>query len=208
MRKSLFTPLSYLVLALVAASPAVAEPPVPSWQRGGEGTTYQAWDFQYGSIAPDELDNPYGRPELSGHFQQFIFEIDDKQGIYALRHEIDIVVPNSNLQNPYKDIMLYLVWKPMDESFIKDAHLPDSPLVAVTPFDEMQMNKNDVIENGWHYSTYDITIWPNPDKEWFTVKGNILVDHIAIDTICVPEPATITIIAFGMLAAVRRRKKG
>jgi len=35
---SLFTSLSYLVVALVAASLAVAEPPVPSWQRGSEGT--------------------------------------------------------------------------------------------------------------------------------------------------------------------------
>jgi hypothetical protein len=218
-RKSLFTPLSYLVLTLVAASPAVAEPPVPSWQRGSEGTTFQEWTFNDSSSTPSPVEstfyNPYAdqaNPVLLNvdTIHRWYDNVDQMQGVWALSGEIDIVIPNYPLQNPYKQIQLYLVWKPENETGLPinpNPFLPDLPLVAVTPFNEMMMSLNDVIENGWHYSTYDITIWPNPEKEWFTVKGNILVDHVAIDTVCVPEPATIIIVALGMLGAFRRRKK-
>jgi hypothetical protein len=224
MRKSLFTPLfylplSYLVLALVAASPAVAEPPVPSWQRGSEGTTFQEWTFADGNSMPSPVKSTFYNPN-AGQMNPVLLNVDtvhrwfnevgQMQGVWALSGEIDIVIPNYPQQNPYKQIQLYLVWKPEKETDLpieRSPFLPDSPLVAVTPFNEMLMSINDVIEDSWHYSTYDITIWPNPEKEWFTIKGNILVDHVAIDTICVPEPATIIIVAFGMLGATRRRKK-
>lgn len=219
MSKSLFTSLSYVVVALVAASPAVAEPPVPSWQRGDEGTTFQEWTFDDGNSTPSPVEGTYHNP-YADETNPVLLHVDtlhrwfdtaeQMQGVWALSGEIDIVIPNNPQQNPYKQIQLYLVWKPEKETDLPiepDPFLPDSPLVAVTPFDEMKMSMNDVIEDGWHYSTYDITIWPNPDKEWFTVKGNVLVDYVAIDTICVPEPATVIFVAVGMLTTIRWRKK-
>ena len=219
MRKSLFKSLSYLVAALVAASPAVAEPPVPSWQRGDEGTTFQEWTFDDDTSTPAPVEstfyNPYAdrtNPVLLNvdSVHGWYNNVDQMQGVWALSGEINIIIPNNPQQNPYKQIQLYLVWKPEKETELQiepNPFLPDSPLVAVTPFNKMTTSINDVIEDGWHYSTYDITIWPNPDKEWFNIKGNILVDHVAIDTICVPEPATVIILAFGTLVAIRRRKK-
>jgi hypothetical protein len=55
LRASLFTSLSYLVVALVAASPAVAEPPVPSRQRGSEGSAIGKLCFDL----PDFVNKPY-----------------------------------------------------------------------------------------------------------------------------------------------------
>jgi hypothetical protein len=219
LHKLLFTSLSYLVVALVVAPPAVAEPPVPGWLRDSEGATFQEWTFDDGNFMPSPVEstfhNPYAdqtNPVLLNvdTLHRWFNDVDQMQGVWALSGEMDIVIPNNPQPNPCKQIQLYLVWKPEKETELPinpSPFLPDTPLVAVTPFEEMMVSLNDVIEDGWHYSTYDITIWPNPDKEWFTVKGNILVDYVAIDTICVPEPATIIILAFGMLAAIRRRGK-
>ena len=211
-RKALLITLSYFTAALVAASPAVANPPVLSWQRGSEGSTFQEWSFGTNNAtpSPDDSFNPYAtdnNPVLlhvdTDH--DWYESIDLGQGVWALSGEIDLVIPNRPQQNPYKEILLHLVWKPelnqpTGAPFDKDPFLPDSPLVAVAPFSDMEMTVNDVLDlNGWYHSTYEITIWPNPAKEWFTIKGNILVDSLSVDTICVPEPATIAFLTAGGL---------
>lgn len=218
LRKALLTTLFYFVVALVAASPAVAEPPVPSWPRGGEGTTFQEWSFSDANSTPtpDNLFNPYAAVEnpvlLHVDTDHDWYEsLDLGRGVWALSGEIDIVIPNNPEPNPYKDILIYLVWKeqgndPTGAPFNKDPFLPDEPLVAVAPFVDMEMNLQDIPENGWHHSSYSIRIWPNPQKEWISIKGNILVDYLAIDTVCVPEPATIAILTLGGLFILRTRK--
>jgi hypothetical protein len=218
--KALLITLSYLCVALVAASPAVANPPVLSWQRGSEGTTYQEWYFGTNddTPAPDDSYNPYATQNdpvlLHVDTQHGWYDsIDLGQGVWALSGEMDLVIPNSSEPNPYKQILLELVWKleendPTGAPFAKDPFLPDTPLVAVTPFSSMEMTLDDAVDlNGWHHSAYEITISPNPSKEWLTVKGNILVDSLSVDTICVPEPATIVLFAAGAVVAARKRKR-
>jgi len=217
MRKALITTIFYIAIVLVAASPAVVTPPVPSWQRGSGGATFQEWSFHTGGNDPDIWQNEYGHYTdpglgLSVKSQGWFDNILRADGVYALLFEMDVVLPNRITTDPdsYKDIQIYLVWRPIDDvdgsNLITDPFLPDSPLVAVTPYDEKQESVEDVIDNGWHYSTYEIRIWPNPDKEWFSIKGNILVDYLSIDTICVPEPMTIVIMTAGGLFALRLRK--
>jgi hypothetical protein len=215
MRRTLtLTTLFYFAVALVATS-AFAEPPVPSW-RGAEGSTFQAWSFNAGGNAPDTWQNEYGNHTdpglgLSVKSQGWFDSILGADGVYALSYEIDIVIPNNPVPNDQKDILLHLVWRPLADvvggNLITDPFLPDAPLVAVWPFSDM-MTLDDALDgNGWHHSTYEITIWPNPPKEWFTIKGNILVDYIAIDTICVPEPATIALLTLGSLCTLRFRRR-
>ncbi len=62
----------------------------------------------------------------------------------------------------------------------------------------------------WHY--VDIDIWPNPDSEVITIfgesgaaPGNLL--YIEVDTVSVPEPMTMSLLAAGGLALLRRRRK-
>ncbi len=219
MRRTLIiTMLFYFAVALVATSPAVANPPVLSWDRGDEGSTFQEWYFSTDEDtppAPDAADNPYGTPLLHVDTDHGWYDsIDGGQGVWALSGEIDIVIDNNPVQNPYKEIRIELVWKPegLDPAgapFNKSIFLPDEPLVAVTPFDYMHLTRyeNDPDTSGWIHTWYDITIWPNPPREWITIKGNILVDSIIIDTICVPEPATIALLTLGSLCTLRARRR-
>jgi hypothetical protein len=216
-RKALLITLFNFAAALVATS-AFAEPPVPSW-RGNEGTTFQEWSFDTNNVtpAPDTVNNPYtiGDEQVLLHIDTnhgWYDSLSSGQGVWALSGEIDIVIPNSRQTNPYKEIWLYLVWRPETDvvgtPLTPDPFLPDAPLVAVTPFNQMTLTKQfDNIENEWHHTLFVAGIWPNPPKEWITVKGNILVDSLSIETICVPEPTTIAFLTAGGLSALLLRKR-
>lgn len=61
---------------------------------------------------------------------------------------------------------------------------------------------------------FDIEIFPNPDWEEIIIfgnqGGNLLPGNlltIEVDTVSIPEPATMTLLAIGGLAMLRRRKK-
>jgi hypothetical protein len=168
-------------------------------------TTETVWKFDEPDLtpAPDVVSNPYGDPLLVVDSCYWIDMIDGRIGVFPLSGQIDVYIPNRDVIDGYKDIWLTLIWKP---STI-DTILPEDPLVAVTPFDSMQMSRDDIdLDNGWMQSLFSITIWPNPIEEWFTIKGDIMVDELSIYTECVPEPATISLLGLGILTLVRKRR--
>ncbi len=180
---------------------------IPSW-RGQEGSTYQAWWFSTDSKTPlpEEVDNPYGAPLL---------RVDTaydwlSDGAWPLSGEMDIYIPNRDMRLDQKDIQLQLTWRPGNRD--QTPFLPDQPIVGITTnplFDSMQLSRQDLVLpiGGWILSTFTITLWPNVDEEWFTIKGDIEVDGVIIDTICVPEPATIALLGMGTLAMLKNRRR-
>jgi len=76
--------------------------------------------------------------------------------------------------------------------------------------DPIEATYIDEAENGgWVTETYEFTITPNPAWEeiWFGFEEYpAYVDQVVIDTICVPEPATLLLLSLGGLV-LRRRKQ-
>ncbi len=174
-------------------------------------TTTQIWYFgtEAPMPVPDVVDNAYGVPQLkvapgTGGWQP---TAGGRTGIWSLSGEIDVIIPNYQVLNPYKEITIDLIWAPGGA----DPFLPDQPLVGVSaiPMDKMTMSVvNDPIAGTiWTQSIYSIVIWPNPPREWIAIKGDILVDQLDIKTTCVPEPATMGLLSLGGLALLRARRK-
>jgi hypothetical protein len=71
--------------------------------------------------------------------------------------------------------------------------------------------------DGWHTAAYDFEIHPNPDYEWITFGYDenlvypggspAVITQIVVDTICVPEPATMGLLGIGAIAMLIRSKK-
>lgn len=190
-----------LAVTLAISSTASAhDVVVPDW-RYSSGSTYQKWEFDLDVYqpGPDDVNNPYGTPSLrvtsNGGWVT--------PGAWYLG-EIDALIPNSDVSNPEKWIQIQLTWQPADN----DPFLLGDPFVAVGPFDNMTMSRHDDDKSvpGWILSKYNITISPNPLEEWIAIKGDILVDQLVIDTICVPEPATICLFGLGMLTLLKKRR--
>lgn len=196
MKKKLvvFLCLSCLI-SIVVAGPALALP----------ASTNQEWSFSTSDTMPlpDVVDNPYGEPLLRVvPMGDWIDIIDGYQGVWPLSGEIDVYIPNYQVTRPEKIIIIDLVWKATDI----DPFLPPQPMVGVVPFEDMAMTYLDIpLGGGWIATKYSITLWPNPLEEWITIKGDIMVDSLAIYTECILEPATVCLLGLGALVLLRRR---
>lgn len=71
------------------------------------------------------------------------------------------------------------------------------------------MIENELQPDGWIHSKFYYEFKPNPDIEFlgFFFTDPIALDQVVIDTICIPEPFTISLLGLGGLLLIRRRKR-
>jgi hypothetical protein len=203
-----------VVLSMAVVANASVYP--PSW-RGGAGTTLEQWSFSDSSTSPSpdagNLHNPFGTPSLwIGDRATYFASFDSHTGVWAPKtDEMDLEIPNNPVtgDDTQKTILAEITWKVagLDSRTTHD----DSLMVGVDPeggYTEMDFTRSDTsLGNGWFSTVVKVDIWPNPLSEWITVKGDIYIDEITIDTKCIPEPATLGLLIGGAFMALRRKRK-
>lgn len=197
-----------VVGVMFAASPALATPL-------GPGQTYQEWTFDDNdNPAIPEIDmNPYGTATaaISGAPgsapPEWVSDLAGASGVWQAEQVIQITleIPNQEIRNPYKEIYLEI-------GFLGDL---EAFSVFPTPFGGTVDLVDQQIElvgpaDGWKKLTATYIIEPNPDSESicysFSSDAVAAVDYVIVNTVCVPEPLTVSLLGLGGLLVLRKRR--
>ncbi len=201
----------------------------PDW-RGDPLSVEAEWGFENGppefELVPDGIHNTVGGSNgetLSGYLthidsgpQSYYVDDPDGAGPKGAGWFFDgfvIHIDNWIDNEPYKDIRI---------QFTGYKELVDGPILELgDPFamgldvSAVPLENWMVTDGGWNsdgvmtWSWLDIRIWPNPDREdiWFnTPLPGVIMDQVYVDTISVPEPGTISLLAIGALSLLRKRR--
>ena len=200
--------LLFAAALLLAVWPAMAVPM--------EGHTHQCWDFEQNTgrfgIVPSEYFNPYGDPD--GGPVAMIQGMGGKSVSWSngtwTGEEFKIIldIPNQPIprENDYKilEINMYYLGE-VSFSWVWDVDSGNS----FTRIDEQKTQ-----EGNWNKLYQKWYIAPNPREEIIAIglKGSAagmpaMLDKICIETLCIPEPATLAILGAGAVLAAGRRKK-
>lgn len=170
----------------------------PPWTRGGPGTTYQAWDFATitDPVNADTFYNPYGTPTATINGGSWSYFYDNHIGIWTLgsKDSIDFYIPNTPLNfDTYKEVWTQVTWQP---------DLGPAPVVTVDYGDEESVVSTlqftvPAGSGNWDQSVYLAFLPINPSSENVIVTEVGDVGQVVIDTICVPEPSSLALLALG-----------
>ena len=209
-----------LVFALAAPAwaiavftpPWVANPTDPKWAGGS--TTNQSWEFwgnPLGTVAPAHWDNPYGSATDYNPINSspaFISNGPGLTGVNTWHVDVDgggfsLTIPNDPQDRPYK--MIHLQYTSDKASSGAPITNPQGTAQAGGVAGHAPSDDGDY----WYTYEWTITLQPNPASETIFVPfpASANIGEVDVATICyAPEPVSLSLLALGGLALLRRRK--
>ncbi len=197
----------------------------PPWDRQEPAALFAEYDFRAAPVPtgdvrpgglyfPEQLSNPFGGqpagydpnyPYNGGVGSEWLPAIGIRPGIAVPAFDMEFWNPNAPVARPYKEMYIQVTWLPGG---------PDAdgvaPLLEVTTTDphttliEIAVVNEIPLEDGFFYTRWRVRIEPNPPQEYVRLLpseegGRLYLDQVVIDTICVPEPATVLLLAMALV---------
>jgi hypothetical protein len=198
------------------------------WDRSDNGAVYAEWYFTTpdNPAMPEEYSGP-GTPtalvDASGvsHFLDpgWYATYLGKTGVWhGDLTMINLSLDNIPIANPYKEIWVTVCFRgellPSDNypDFPADEYGPKvTPLVPGGVADVMEIGRYfSVDQDMWRILEIGWRIYPNPLYEDIFLafhNSGADIDYIIVDTICIPEPATLLILGLGSVLLLAKRRQ-
>ena len=205
-----------LLVIFLSGIPSAYAVFVPEW-RGLEGTTYQQWRFDDDDnpAVPEVIDNDYGNASASITIGLFgtLEWMDDpglgtQTGIWDIGGDdgsIVLDIDNRPLALDYKEIWVQVTY------YESIGGAPDVGVVgAQFVSSQTALIEEDGALGAWYLEKSIWRIEPNPSHEQVILTGNpygSVIDQIVVDTYCIPEPASMALLALGGLTILRKRQQ-
>lgn len=206
----------------------------PAW-RGQPRSTVQAWDFltegetpvgspeTFEYLTPDAGNptayNSYGTPATGprlavttgvtglGNYQSP--SGPGPGGAWWDFDHMNLEAPNAGIAAPgtWKDLRIQITYRDV----LQTGMTPRLDILAGVPITAPTFHQS-FTQGDWIVFVQDWHIEPNPVHESIEIEnllagtpGAFAVSEVVVDTICVPEPASLGLLAVGGLALIRRR---
>ncbi len=201
--------LTVLAFAAALVAPTLGDDLYPPPWRGEPNTTFQHWTFSYdqGSLwVPELSNNPYGQPSMHTYWgdEEWYDQFQGRQGVVnPWSNTVYLDLPNSPLPNDLKIVYFQITYWPLD-----DYGSPAYPYgLQTAPPSANQFMVNYInLPDGWIYESWQFEIPGNPPFEQliFSTGNDLYIDQMVVDTLCIPEPASLLLVAVAGLFLRRR----
>jgi hypothetical protein len=149
----------------------------------------------------------------------YVGVLDGRQDVLIMTDKgsfgMDFFLPNyrDTSADSLKEIRMEITYKSFgDSAFIFNVEPVYSDPTLIADVYGAYLEERVQLANGWMRDVYSFLLFPNCEWEFIDLGFNaksavVAVDSVVIDTVCIPEPATLAILILGSAMLVKTRRR-